>query len=122
MDMKYNSNMPRMKVDPESYVSFTLWIFPPCRIPSSALMANFSDGGSGWDVVSCRAHFETTIDAAVLRVLIQDTAGDQKETACWCSLTHSTGLADFRPLYCVMSLAYVAYKCKPLLSRCPTAL
>lgn len=47
MDMKYNSNMPRMKVDPESYVSFPLYF--PHRI--TLLIAISSGGGSGWDGV-----------------------------------------------------------------------
>lgn len=77
VDMKHNSYMPKMKVDPESYVSPFYSSVPRLQL----LMAIFKDGCGGWNSVCGRSCYGTALDATVLRVLTQGMS------KCWMRTT-----------------------------------
>jgi urease len=78
-DMKWNDAMPKMKVDPERYVSssFVLFVTCPWTIEEKGCVANFSapslDCRGGWHDLHCGTGYHVASGAVILRILITET-------------------------------------------------
>lgn len=78
-DMKWNDAMPKMKVDPERYVSssFVLFVTCPRTIEEKGCVADFSapslDCRGGWHDLHCGTGYHVASGAVILRILITET-------------------------------------------------
>lgn len=72
-DMKYNDAMPKMKVDPERYVSISSYILLSLVENLGAIsdMITLVDCGSRWGGMHRRASRESTTRTVIFRILIK---------------------------------------------------